>query len=43
MTLMGERDGSRYEPPKVEVLGSLEELTGATDSGSKNEGASVKT
>jgi hypothetical protein len=32
-----------YEVPRVEDLGTLEAITGSTDTGKKNEGASVKT
>ena len=32
-----------YEAPSVKDLGSLEAITGATNTGAKNEGGSVKT
>jgi len=32
-----------YEAPSVKDLGSLEAITGATNTGAKNEGAGVKT
>ena len=41
--MVEEIEHQAYEAPSVTDLGTLEAITGATDTGVKNEGASLKT